>query len=220
MGNSVDYFYNGSVRWNFGFENPNKAAVIFACLLPLLFIGWNLACENKNSWWLKLPAAFVAGTLILADALCLFKTYSRGGTVAAAVGVGYLLIPIGWPRRPSRWKQLFRSARFNATSALIILLMALFLWAGLGERSLEPITNGDGSVSHRLVLWRSTLQMAADNPLGFGTGKSGEAYMQWYQPIDASTEYRTMVNSYLTFLTSRCFWVCATGIIPMRRPGF
>jgi len=134
MENSADYFYNSSLRWCFGFENPNKAAVIFACLLPLLFIGWNLAWDFKKSWWLKISAAIIAGTLILADALCLFKTYSRGGVVAAAVGVVYLLIRTDW--QPSRWGHLLRSVRFNATAILIGLLVALFLWVGLRARGL------------------------------------------------------------------------------------
>jgi len=78
---------------------------------------------------------------------------------------------------------------------------------GLGERSLEPITTGDASVGHRFVLWESALQMAVENPAGFGTGKSGEAYMQWYQAIDSTSGYRTMVNSYLTFLVEQgWFW--------------
>jgi O-Antigen ligase len=200
MGNSAVYFYNSSLRWGFGFENPNKAAVIFACLLPLLFMGWNLAWDLTKSWWLKISAAVIIGTLIFADALCLFKTYSRGGSVAAIVAVLYLIIRIGWQRRPSQWTELIRSVRFNATSILVLLLAALFLWVGLGERLLEPITTGDASVGHRLVLWQSALQMAAENPVGFGEGKSGEAYMQWYQDINSTSEYRTMVNSYLTFL--------------------
>jgi hypothetical protein len=207
MGNSTDYFYNSSLRWSFGFENPNKAVVIFACLLPLLFMGWNFVWDLKKSWWLKISAAIIIGTLIFADAFCLFKTYSRGGAAAAIVGVLYLIIRVGWQRRPSQWTELIRSARFRATSILLILLAALFLWVGLGARSLEPITAGDASVGHRLVLWQSALQMAAENPTGFGTGKSGEAYMQWYQPIDATSEYRTMVNSYLTLLVEQgWFW--------------
>lgn len=203
MGNSADYFYNSSLRWTFGFENPNKAAVLFACLLPLLFIGWNLIWSVRKSWWIKSTLALVVAALVVADALCLFKTYSRGGVVAAAVGILYLLTRTGWSHRPSPWTQLFHSARFNATAALMGLLMALFLGVGLGERSLEPVTTGDASVGHRFVLWQSALQMAAENPLGFGTGKSGEAYMQWYQPVDATTGYRTMVNSYLTFLVEQ-----------------
>ena len=29
-----EFFYGETLRWSFGFENPNKAAVIFACPLP------------------------------------------------------------------------------------------------------------------------------------------------------------------------------------------
>ena len=61
----------------------------------------------------------------------------------------------------------------------------------------------DASVGNRLVLWRQGLRMIADNPLGFGTGGSGEAYMQWYQPLTMSVGYRTMVNSPLTFLVEQ-----------------
>jgi hypothetical protein len=46
--NARDYFYNDALRWTFGFENPNMAAVIFICLLPLLFILWNLAWNLKT----------------------------------------------------------------------------------------------------------------------------------------------------------------------------
>jgi hypothetical protein len=203
MGNSTDYFYDSSLRWSFGFGNPNKAAVIFACLLPLLFIGWHLLWNLKNSWWLKISAIILAGTLILADALCLFKTYSRGGVVAAAVGMSYILIRTDWHRQPCRRVRLLCSLRFNATSIVVILLLALFLWVGLGGRLLEPVTTGDASVDHRLTLWRSALQMAVENPVGVGTGESGEAYMQWYQAINSTSEYRTMVNSYLTFLVEQ-----------------
>jgi hypothetical protein len=39
MENSIDYFYNNSLRWSFGFENPNKAAVYFY-LPPPALIHW------------------------------------------------------------------------------------------------------------------------------------------------------------------------------------
>lgn len=45
--------------------------------------------------------------------------------------------------------------------------------------------------------------MAIDNPAGFGAGNSGEAYMQWYQPLEMTSGYRKMVNSYLTFLVEQ-----------------
>ncbi len=204
--NSVTYFYNDSIRLSFGWENPNKAAVIFACLLPLLFVGWVLAWTPRKPRWVSYPTAILAGVLILADALCLFRTYSRGGVVAALVGMLYLLLRT---RRPFSRTVLIRSAGFRATTVLFLVLGVSFAWVGLGERSIEPITTGDASVSHRLILWQSAMQMAVENPKGFGAGKSGEAYMQWYQAIDATSGYRTMVSSYLTFLVEQGWlWFC------------
>ncbi len=40
--------------------------------------------------------------------------------------------------------------------------------------------------------------MAAERPLGFGPGNSGTAYVQWYQPLDSTARYRTLVSGYLT----------------------
>ena len=73
---------------------------------------------------------------------------------------------------------------------------------GLGARSTEALGQ-DASVGNRMELWNSALQMAAENVHGFGSGQSGEQYMQWYQPLDRQEGYRTMVNSYLTFLVEQ-----------------
>jgi len=43
--------------------------------------------------------------------------------------------------------------------------------------------------------------MMLDAPGGWGIGKSGTAWMQWYQPLDHHEIYRTLVNSHLTWLT-------------------
>jgi hypothetical protein len=203
MQNSINYFYQGSARWTFGFENPNEVAVIFACLLPLLLVGWILVWDSILSLWQKICAMNSLGLIIFVDALCLFKTYSRGATLAAAVGVLYLLVSIGWRHQSFRSISNLRSPGFSASVVLAGFVFVLFIWVGLGSRSLEPVTIGDASVGHRIILWRSALQMAAENPFGFGTGKSGQSYMQWYQTIDPTSGYRTMVNSYLTFLVEQ-----------------
>jgi|GEM_PF-1905639 len=200
MDTPVDYFYGESLRWGFGFENPNKAAVIFACLFPLCWLLGSLTWRIKSPW-LKWLCCMLTGGVVLADAFCLFKTYSRGGAVAALAGTLYLI----WRTTSfeAGWMKNIHCGKFYSGSFLGILVLALFCSVGLGERSLEPVANDDPSVSHRLILWRSALEMAVDNPHGFGRGHSGEAYMQWYQPLEITAGYRTMVNSYLTFLVER-----------------
>ena len=46
-----DYYYGEMLRWSFGFENPNKAAVVFACLIPLLWAGWLGAFGLGSTRW-------------------------------------------------------------------------------------------------------------------------------------------------------------------------
>jgi hypothetical protein len=200
MDSDVEYYYDDALRWTFGFDNPNKAAVIFASLIPLGWLLWSLAWKIKLSW-LKWPSIIVASGLILTDSFCLFKTYSRGGVVAALLGGLYLL----WKAAPfhaGRLKKL-QNLKFYCGSALVTITILLFVWLGLGNRSVEPISNGDASVSHRFIVWRSALEMAVDNPAGIGTGQSGKAYMQWYEPLEMTAAYRTMVSSYLTFLVEQ-----------------
>ncbi len=194
----MDYFYHDALRWSFGFENPNKAAALLACGLAVGWTLWALAWRAKMPWIRGMAIGLAAG-LVLATAFLLFKTYSRGGALAGGAALVYLAIrSIG---TAARRRERISMARRGADFALRAAALGLFWATGLADRSLEPLqSRGDASVENRLVLWRSALQMAADNPGGFGAGESGAAYMNWYQPVEEKAGYRTMVNSYLTAL--------------------
>ena len=58
----------------------------------------------------------------------------------------------------------------------------------------------DRSVSNRLVIWKQAPQMMVDAPWGWDIRNSGKAYMNWYQPLENTEQYRTLVNSHLTWL--------------------
>ena len=196
----VQYFYGDSLRWSFGFENPNKAAVLFACAVPLLWGVWQAAWLIKGKWP-KFPALCVSAGLLAGAWYCLIMTFSRGGLVGAAGAVAYLIaVPILRAKRMDlSW---IRSARFWLSISLIAALIGGAVWNGIGARSRQAIGN-DASVGNRIELWEGALQMAVENPRGFGTGWSGREYMQWYQPLQRQEGYRTMVNSYLTFLVEQ-----------------
>jgi O-Antigen ligase len=205
----VEYYYGETLRWSFGFENPNKAAVLFACVIPLLWYLWQRAWK-LNGVWLKILLLLVsAGTLIVAWR-CLIMTFSRGGLVAAVVGLIYLIGYAVWYDRKITINRC-RSVESWVSFLLIISLVGMTFWNGLGHRSSEALGQ-DASVGNRVELWHSALQMAAENLHGFGTGKSGEQYMQWYQPIERQESYRTMVNSYLTFLVEEG-WLAALAAL-------
>ena len=209
METPVEYFYGETLRWSFGFENPNKAAVLFACAVPLLWCLWQLSWKLENKW-LKIPALFVSATGLLAAWYCLIMTFSRGGLVAAAVALLYLTAQVILRgRKPGTpW---YKRGEIRLSVVLAAVLAAGTIWNGLGARSTEALGK-DASVGNRMELWNSGLQMAAENIHGFGTGKSGEQYMQWYQPLDRQEGYRTMVNSYLTFLVEQG-WLWSGAIL-------
>jgi hypothetical protein len=195
LGTPIEYFYGDTLRWSFGFENPNKAAVLFACALPLIGWCWLAGWRIKNCWFKGLALA-VAASAYLVTSYCLCMTFSRGGLVAAVVGLLYLMGREWWLNK----KQTL--VIWVIQGALLVALVCIVMWTGLGDRSAK-VAGGDASVGNRVELWSGALQMSVENPLGFGAGQSGEQYMQWYQPVDRKVGYRTMVNSYLTFLVER-----------------
>ena len=196
----VEYFYGETLRWSFGFDNPNKAAVLFACAVPLIWWLWQ-ASWRINRRWARLPALALSASLLAGAWYCLIMTFSRGGLAAAAAALVYQTGAAAWRGRESS-KSWHTRARVWASVLLVTILIGGTLWNGLGSRSAEALGN-DASVGNRVELWGSALQMAAENPRGFGGGQSGEQYMQWYQPLERKQGYRTMVNSYLTFLVEQ-----------------
>ncbi len=189
---SVEYFYGETLRWSFGFDNPNKAAVIFACLLPFLFHCWNAGWGFRNVF-LRVITIVLTGAAFLVAGYCLCMTFSRGALVAAVAGLVYVA-----------GVALFRDRGRPVVKwiAHVLLLGAfgfLVIWTGLGTRTGEA-AEGDRSVGNRFDVWSAALQMSVENPTGFGAGRSGVEYMQWFQATDREEGYRTMVNSYLTFL--------------------
>lgn len=196
-----DFYYGEMLRWSFGFENPNKAAVIFACLIPLLWAVWLNGFRIRSRRWRVFVLMFAAVGFLVAWA-CLLLTFSRGGLVAAIAGMSLVT---GWALIEERrqladgWMALFRRAGFWLSGILVALVVATALVLGMGSRSMEAIGE-DASVDNRIDLWAAALQMAYENPAGFGAGRSGAEFMQWYQAVERTEGYRTMVNSYLTFL--------------------
>ena len=196
----MEYYFQDQLRWTFGFDNPNKAAALIASLLPLAWLLANALSQFKR------PALNWIGMLAGVAILCagwwlLFKTYSRGGIVAAVVAFAY----IGFCKRESMWKLRLWIL------ACVVVIATLFLSTHAAERSVGWIVNHEGSVENRFTLWKGGLEMLATNPQGVGSGNSGLFYMQWYQPLEMTARYRTMVNSYLTFAVERGLWIFAAS---------
>lgn len=214
----MDYYFQEQVRWTLGFENPNKTGALVASCLPLLWLLYKIAGRIGRSG-LRRAAMWLASVALCGGWWVLFKTYSRGGIVAAACGFAYL----GW----RSWRGPSGTPRGKAGAlALALAVGALFFSTAAAERSTQWVGRREGSVENRYTLWQGGLRMIAAIPQGVGRGHSGEFYMQWFQPLDGATRYRTLVNSYLTFaaengllaLAAASFFALLIWLAPRRNP--
>ena len=217
-------FYKGIPRWDFGLDNPNKAAAILACLLIVL-LGSSLQSAKTGQTCfrtLRRWGRWCCGVFAAAAGFALVHTFSRGGLAASLAGALILLVG-SWkgPNKFQRWLPIL----------LVALLMAgTATWMGFAGRMARSTPSADASVGNRLEIWRTVPAMMVDAPGGWGLGASGDAFMGWYQPLERHERYRTLVNSHFTWLvelgwTGRLFYVCgfaflfALGIVRLRTRG-
>lgn len=176
-----EFFYNGIWRMDWGLGNPNKTAALIAVLMIAV---WALAWIRQWGFWAALA-------LFTGLGICLVHTFSRGGMAALLVGI----IPVLW-FAPRPWPR----GKWVAVVVALGVMASALLYLNAHERLGQGVTKEDQSISNRLELWQATPQMMRDAPAGWGLGNSGKAYMQWYQPLERTEGYRTMVNSHLTWL--------------------
>ena len=178
-------------RYSYGWQNPNHAAAVLVCIIPLFWALESLVRHKPAfaSW----RYALWLGELLISAMLGL--TYSRGGGVAWLASLffyGIVCVPY---LEDGRFKWILR---WRFWLPRLAVLTAIFFATGLTRRFLI-IETGDASAGNRLKLWRGGLELVAVSPLaGWGRGNSGNAYMQWVQdPNQTTLYYNGMVNSYL-----------------------
>jgi hypothetical protein len=166
---------------DWGLGNPNKTAALIAILMVAM---WAIAYLHKWGFWVALAPFTALG-------VCLIHTVSRGGIVALGIGLTAVLCTI-----PRPW----RIQKIVALVACFWVIVGTSVYLNTYSRYSQGIVNEDPSISNRIELWKMAPRMMVDAPAGWGLGNSGQAYMQWYQPLDRHEAYRTLVNSHLTWL--------------------
>ena len=182
-----DSFYGHLTRMDWGFGNPNKTAALIASIMLAV---WIFAYMRKWGFWL-------AVALFTGFGVCIILTLSRGCVVGFMAGG---ICVLAWTPRP------FSYPRICAVIAACVALIIFAFIINAGSRYTQALWGKDRSVGNRLLIWSQVPSMIHDAPNGWGLGQSGDAYMQWYQPITRGEGYRTLVNSHLTWLTELNWW--------------
>lgn len=194
-----DYFYGEQLRWNLLWASPNHAGAFLAALIPLLWL--------LGAFWGRSRSTMFAGLgfVLLAEGSLMFllcKTFSRGGFVAlGAAWLAYAIFQAALARDLVS-RELWRVLLPHAGRAVVML--ALLVTTGAAGRVSGEYMANDASVGNRVELWAGGVKMiAAALWRGVGVGQSGGVYMQWFQPLEHTEGYRTLVNGYLTFAAER-----------------
>ena len=177
------FLFEGIERWPLWFDNPNKAAILFA--ESVIFGVWLAQCRKTVWFW----CGYVLAT---ASAFALLHTISRGGLIACGIGLILVL------RKVREVVARKKESVLIALSLIFLFLSAVHL--KVHQRCIYGIVDEDASIKNRIVLWASAPAMFRAAPWGWGVGNAGETYMKWFQPTDRQERYRTLVNSHLTWL--------------------
>lgn len=175
----ASFSFEGVERWQIWFDNPNKAAILFA---EMVIIGVWLAQHRKSIW-------FSIGYVVAnAAAFALLHTMSRGGLLACGVGIAFVLRKC-WPKK-----------RLMLFVLSLVLLSVAAIHLKVHRRCLHGVVEEDASIKNRIIMWSCAPAMFRAAPMGWGIGNSGVTYMKWFQTTDRRERYRTLVNSHLTWL--------------------
>lgn len=174
-------FFNDVWRMDWGLGNPNKTAALIAILMIAV---WGFAYIRRWGFWVALTLFTVLG-------ICLMHTISRGGLISLVAGLIPLVAfaPRPWPK-----------SRIIGVIVGAWMMVGAVLYFNSASRYTQGIASEDRSITNRFSIWKEAPKMMADAPGGWGIGKSGDAFMQWYQATDRGEAYRTLVNSHLTWL--------------------
>ena len=180
---SRTYSVNWANRFRLWYQNPNHAALLLAQLAIVL--GSLLLLRR----WLLVPIALVA---ILACLWGIVASQSRSGMLAVLAGFACLGV--------FRLRSLLSVRNILLALAMVGLLVGLAWSGGMLERFTGGMVHEGYSDVSRLPIWQSVPRMMAAAPFGWGLGNSGEAYIDWFQPIGRAHVIHALISSHLTWL--------------------
>lgn len=176
------YFFQGGrlniFHYGYGGLDNNGAGLLLAMGIPFAYCFALSPAKGLWRWW---PVAAAALGLVMIHAVMM--TYSRGAMLAAAVGIGWVLIH----HRP----------RWHSAGAAVALVLVLSVMAGpeISERFLSTTNyRTDASAQSRFDSWAAAWAIAWENPL---VGKGVRNSNQYTHNYGADRAGRTIHNQYL-----------------------
>ena len=181
--------------------SPNNLAGLLEMLLPLA-VAYLLA--GRMNAVLRILLGYAA--LIIGAGLAV--TFSRGGWVAAAVGLLALLLTLAGHRH-HRWRALLLLLVLLGGGTIFVTNF-LSQTAGYMRRVEEAKTSDDFNLNVRLDIWRAAERMWLDH-FWWGVGPAHYDYrFREYRPENVQMRPDRVHNDYLNLLAD---WGAAGGII-------
>lgn len=195
------YRFKGRERWQGPWATPNVAAAVVGPWL-LLLLGYGGWCWRRWLWpaWLRWGVAALWGLAVAAAGFRLGQTYSRGGWLAFLLGLAAMTFA---------WKG---SRRWLLGAGGAFLLLLALLPAGVERAASAGALAEDGSIAHRLLVWRGAIEMIADYPGGVGAGRFGEVLARYYQEPWHTEIYATALNDGLNLAAEHGWEVVLAGL--------
>ncbi len=171
------------------FGIPNSLAALVELVLPLCLVWLGARTVAVT---VKILGAWLAALLVVG----LVLTGSRGGWIGAAVALAL------WPALTSR---TVRRGLLGAAGVVAVVgagFVALYFFSDQARERMAPMLSGDFE-SSRPLMWRASLQMAAEHPwLGTGAGSYNFVYEGYrspkdqYQPDWTHNDYLNTLSDY------------------------
>ena len=159
-------YYGPNQRPFATFGNPNFFASYIVISLPIFF---SMFLTERRGWRLL----FGLGTLLLL--LNLYFTATRAAWVGFIISL--LIFVLLYKRIGGQWWQKFQKQKLRFLVPLLLILLLHFGLMSTSERYRKTIASSADKVheilarrTERLLIWRDTLVMGLNNPLGVGIG--------------------------------------------------
>ncbi len=183
--------------------NRNHFAGLLNMMIPLAIGALYATYPRKGSklrsegyawaWIVILVSGFMGVAILL--------SLSRGGTLCLLAGVAFVAVLLSANRRRGA-----KSVSAWAATILIVTVVSLGLWIGIDALLLRFAEENPGT--DRIAVYRSSLKLIADYPLGVGPGMY-QWYFRPYQPAGPMCWFNNAHNDYLQIFSE---WGVLLGV--------